>query len=210
MNELIGESMPDPTTPDTLEFELGSMLGERKAFGLIAGRCSAAHAACLRNLRDRKLYKSRCTSWEEFCPKYLRLSRGHANRIIQTLEEFGPDYFELAELTRITPEEFRAIGPEVKDKVLHANGEAIALLPENAGKLTAAVEALRRHASPEIPVPLSSRTRLVRLERRCDDVTDEFQKLSGPASREVDQLRLSALLRRMLTTLGRINLEMAA
>ena len=36
--------------------ELGIMLGQRRAFGLVTGRCSAAQAECLRKVRDEKTY----------------------------------------------------------------------------------------------------------------------------------------------------------
>ncbi|MEI9973468.1 MAG: hypothetical protein WDO73_16330 [Ignavibacteriota bacterium] len=47
----------------TGEFELGVMLGSRRAFAAVSGRCSAADAECLRRLRDQKLYLSRAASW---------------------------------------------------------------------------------------------------------------------------------------------------
>jgi hypothetical protein len=206
MNELTTESIPDSSTLDTLEFELGSMLGERKAFGLIAGRCSAAHAECLKRLRDRKLYKSRCSTWEEFCPKYLRLSRGHANRIIRTLEKFGPEYFQLAELTRISPEEFRAIAPALKDKVLHVEGESIALLPENSDKLTAAIRKLRREDPVEIDRSELARNFLAFLERRCGQLIAEFDRLASTNPPVVDQSDLCCVLERTITGLDNVHL----
>ena len=39
-------------------FELGGVLGQRKAFGLIAGRCSAAEAAAIRRIREERLYQA--------------------------------------------------------------------------------------------------------------------------------------------------------
>jgi hypothetical protein len=44
---------------DDAHFELGQMVGSRRAFGTVAGRCSAADAACLRRIRDEKLYLTR-------------------------------------------------------------------------------------------------------------------------------------------------------
>ena len=38
--------------------DLGTWLGRRQAFAVMAGRCSAADAKCLRELRDTKKYKS--------------------------------------------------------------------------------------------------------------------------------------------------------
>ena len=216
MNEPISSltRVPDRAAPDTLEFELGNLLGERKAFGLVAGRCSAAHAECLRSIRESRLYKSRCPTWDEFCPKYLGLSKAFANRVIRALEEFGPAFFELAELTRITPEEFRAVAPLVKDKVLHAGNEIIALVPENANKIAAAVEKLRKAATAEAPAPIRTAvstiplSRLRLLERQCGELTAEFRKLAGPKGKGVDRSQLAGILKKTLGMLGRVELEL--
>jgi hypothetical protein len=49
-----------------------------------------------------------------------------------------PAYFELAQLTRISPEAYRPIAPAVTSQAICLNGEAIALVAENAGKVAAA------------------------------------------------------------------------
>jgi hypothetical protein len=43
--------------------ELGSFLGQSQAFGLVAGRRSAAQAASLKRLRDEKKYKRVKEHW---------------------------------------------------------------------------------------------------------------------------------------------------
>jgi hypothetical protein len=60
-------------------------------------------------LRENKLYKRVSPDWREFCDGYLNINRGQADHIIRLLDEFGPGYFELAQLTRISPETYRAI-----------------------------------------------------------------------------------------------------
>ena len=47
--------------------ELGIMPGQRRAFGLVAGRCSAAQAECLRKVRDEKTYLKFAANWAGFC-----------------------------------------------------------------------------------------------------------------------------------------------
>src|SRR5579871_3514858 len=72
MNE---ELLAKQADGDAALLELGVVLGQSLAFGLVAGRCSAAQAQALRRLREERLYK-RCTeAWLEFCPKYLKISR---------------------------------------------------------------------------------------------------------------------------------------
>ena len=85
------------------DLTLGRLLGRREAFNLVAARCSAAEAGQLREIRATKNYLD-CGDWEEFCWKHLQMSRENANRIIRLLEELGPQYFELAQLTRISPQ----------------------------------------------------------------------------------------------------------
>jgi hypothetical protein len=163
-----------PTTEG--DFELGVMLGSRRAFASVAGRCSAADAECLRRVREKKLYLSRAATWDEFCPKFLGLSKAQANRLIRYLEELGPDYFELAQLTRVTPEQFRAIAPAVREKNIHVNGESIALVPENSGRIAAAVAELRQAKSSALEVSIEDG--LAAFERRFDRLIAEFAEFS--------------------------------
>jgi len=131
-------------------FDLGALLGQRKASGLIAGRCSAAEAGTIRQIREEKLYLAKGVRWGEFCQNHLGMSRTQADRLIRYLDEFGPDYFEVAQLTRIPPEAYRAIAHAVKDGHIYWQNEAIALLPENTEKVAAAVAGLREAAkTPE-------------------------------------------------------------
>ena len=47
--------------------ELGIMLGQRRAFGMIAGRCSAAQAECLHRIREERVYLKFAPNWAEYC-----------------------------------------------------------------------------------------------------------------------------------------------
>jgi hypothetical protein len=125
-------------------FQLGNWLGRKQAFAALAGRCSAADAECLRQVRNGKMYRSLKLSWREFCKQRLGISGSTADLTIQRLEEFGPAYFTLAQATGITPEQYRRIQGSVRgQKLLHA-GEEIPIQAENAPRLAAAVEELRR------------------------------------------------------------------
>ena len=94
-----------------------------------------AQAASLRYLRNYRVYKTAATSWKEFCPKYLNMSSAQADDIIRLYEEFGGEYFELAQLTRVSVETYRAMEPHIENHVLHYIGEEIPLHPENAARL---------------------------------------------------------------------------
>jgi len=193
-------------------FELGGVLGQRKAFGLIAGRCSAAEAAAIRRIREDRLYQASKLHWDRFCQVHLGMSRTQADRLIRYLEEFGPDYFELTQLTRVSAEAYRAIAPAVKDGHIHWRSDAIALLPENSEKVAAAVAALReaaraetRPAAPkDTPAAADSlEARVEALRHRTDQVIADWAGLVAvraafpPASRQT-----------MKNAIGKARLEM--
>ena len=167
-------------------FELGGVLGQRNAFGLIAGRCSAAEAAAVRRVREERLYQASKLTWKHFCPRHLGMSRTQADHLIQLLEEFGPEYFEVTQLTRVSAETYRAIAPAVKDGHIHWHNEAIALLSENSERVAAAVTGLRDAARAETqPVEAKEsaagvETRsgtMTALKLRADQVVAEWAKL---------------------------------
>jgi hypothetical protein len=162
--------------------ELGSVLGQNQAFGLIAGRCSAAQAASLKRLRDEKKYKRVAESWRDFCPRYLRMSGAQADKIIHLWEEFGEGFFKLAQLTRISPEAYRAIAPAVRENALHLNGEVIELRPENAHEVARVVARVRRAGNSQSEHALLER--VLKLDMKMMAVVDEifslhFEERSG-------------------------------
>jgi hypothetical protein len=119
--------------------DLGRWLGRREAFALVAGRCSASEAESLRRIRDQKLYRELDLTWEEFCSKRLGSSRRQIERILRPLDEFGPAYFHVAQITHVTPEEYRAIASYVSAEGIRLDGAVVALLPENSEQVSAAI-----------------------------------------------------------------------
>lgn len=198
--------------------EVGIALGQNLAFGLIAGRCSAAQAEGLRRLREEKLYK-RCTEkWDDFCPRFLKISRAEADRTIRLWEEFGAAYFELAQLTRVSPETFRAIAPAIQDGALHYQGEAIALNPPNSRRVAAAVAELRsalpkRAAEPgsllrEIQGLCHETDLTVRIGKlyECGSaLAAEFEKISRDAGLGPARMLLHTALDHVRSELGRVS-----
>lgn len=131
---------------------LGAWLGRKQAFGLLAGKCSAADAECLKRMRDEKKYRSLGLNWADFCRTHVGVSRAAADKIIRLLEEFGPKYFELSAVVRITPEEYRRIAPSVTDGGVEHRGRLLPIAVDNASELSEAVEELRRESdSPAAP-----------------------------------------------------------
>ena len=138
------ETQSSVLAPDTsATLDLGAALGQAHAFAQTAGRCTAAQAEALRCLRESKAYLRLGLTWEGFCAGYLRVTRSQIDRIIALLAEFGPQYFELSQLTRVSPATYRQLESNVKDGVIEVYGEAVRLIPENAHKVARAVAALR-------------------------------------------------------------------
>jgi hypothetical protein len=162
------------------DFDLGTWLGRRQAFSMIAGRASAADAECLRRIRDQKLYKCRTAKWGEFCARYVGASKTNVDRMIRQLEEFGPPFFQLSQLTRISPETYRAIARQVGEEGLRFEGEAIALVPENAAKVSAAVAEWRRREARNARAEGAGSTEFAALERVFGDLLRRLERLPQP------------------------------
>jgi hypothetical protein len=201
------EKQVAPLSPANLALlDLGVVLGQTQAFGMIAGRCTAAQALGLKRLREEKLYKSCVLTWEDFCRSHLKISKAEANRTIQLFDEFGPDYFDLSALTRISPETYRAIAPAVKDGAIHFNGEAIPLKPENSRKVSAAVAELRRTIQ-FFGRNLRITDRIVELDKRCSAIVAEFEEIARDDALLEARLLFNSALSRVCDELGRVALQ---
>jgi hypothetical protein len=202
------KTVSDLPADDAELLDLGSVLGQNLTFGLVAGRCSAAQAASLRRLREERLYKRVAPNWREFCPAFLKMSRTQADQIIQLLDEFGPGYFELAQLTRVSADTYRAIAPSIQEGVLHSHGDPIELTVENSRKVAAAVAEFRRTLPVKKPAPqLPMHERLAELDKRCSAMIAEFEEISEKERRGENWLLFTATLARMASALRRIEVE---
>jgi len=201
--------MSEPYVSDDVlqALNLGRMLGQRRAFAAMGGRCSAAHAQLLRRIHNEKLYLSIAPSWQTFCGTHLALSRRHADRLIALLDRFGPAYFELSQLVGLSPKQFAAIQPAVSESGLTLNGETISLIPDNSPKLLAAVGELLHQPHPRKPRARSTETvhtRVVQLADAARDIINQLTALyndsRSPRDREFIQETATAL--RILLMLG--------
>jgi len=129
-----------PSTDPRDALELGRVLGQRRAFAAVGGRCTAAHAQLIRRIHDERLYLPLADTWEEFCGSSLAITRRHADRIIALLNRFGPVFFEISELVGISPREYLEIEPTIRKHCVVTNGEPISLVPDKAPEF---IESLR-------------------------------------------------------------------
>jgi len=179
------KSMIKREQADEAVLGLGKTLGQSVAFGTIAGRCSAAQAAALRQARADKAYRRFGLTWKEFCPKHLRMSGTQADEIIRLLEEFGPEYFENTETARISPDTYRLVAPFIRDKALLWEGEMLELNSANVQKAARSLRESRRllpAPAPEPAAPPDFSHRLDALHRQAMAVVAEFREV-GKASR---------------------------
>jgi len=178
MNELIESEGPEPSGPDLLSLSLGWWIGRREAFALVAGRCAAADVETLRQIREQKLYKQCNKTWAGYCTEDLHVARRSVDREIGYLEEFGPEFFHVRQMTHITSKEYRSIASHITQEGVRLNGTAVALLPENSQQVSAAVAELLKRSQPKEskPAPVSFDAAL----KRCHTVTEMLEALPEP------------------------------
>jgi hypothetical protein len=133
---------------DEVVLGLGKVLGQSVAFGIVAGRCSAAQAAALHKARSEKAYRRFGLTWKEFCPKHLRMSGTQADEIIRLLQEFGPEYFEHTESVHISADTYRLVAPFIQDKALRVEDEVLELNSANVQKVARSVRGSQRALPP--------------------------------------------------------------
>ncbi len=178
--------------------DLGRWLGRREAFGLIAGRCSAAEIESLRRIREEKHYRLAARSWNEFCTRYLKVSRRSVDRAIGYLQQFGPAFFHISQLARIGPLDYQAIAAHVSEAGLRVDGgDVIALLPENSQKLADAVRELLRQAEANEARPAAEPFEAAL--KRCRALTEMLAGIPG-ALDDQQKARLAEALREIRTT----------
>ena len=180
------------TTEDV--FDLGTRLGRKQAFGLIAKRCSAAEIECLIEARDSKLYLAVEPTWEAYCQNRAGISRSTAERLIRQYKEQGPNLARLNNFTRIKPAEYRLFAAAVTDDGLAYNGEIIPLELENAPQLARAVEAIRSASAPQ-PVPLDpAEQAFAKAGKALETAIAEFSRLHSMNLDDESRLRLAIAL----------------
>jgi hypothetical protein len=198
---------------------LGTVLGQSIAFGTIAGRCSAAQAAAIRQTRNEKLHIGLNLTWKEFCPLHLKMSGTQADAFIRLLEEFGPAYFEHTQLARISAETYRVVAPFISDQALHLEGEVLELNSANVQKVAQSVrdsrKALMPPAEPAPPEPAAAPTPaegLAALSRHAIDIAAEFREVAKARRHGQVSLIWESQLRGTLVSLccdlERVGLEM--
>ena len=171
--------------------EFGSWLGLQKAFAVVAGSCSAARAQCLKQVRDSHILDETGFTWEEFCKDSVGLSRQHADNLIRQYEQFGDAYFRLSEIARISPKNFQQIKGNVTADSIEIDGQKLALVPENAHKIRAAIQTLRNQARR---APARPPADVIELRVRVDSLAADIAKSISALESNSDDASLRGLV----------------
>lgn len=191
-------------TAELEPFSAGIALGQMTAYRIVASRCSAAQAATIRDIRDNKLYKAVHCTWDEFCTRYLRMTRITAERIISVLSQLGPEYFDLSNITHISPETFRLIVPHISGGAIRHNGAAVELRPENAEQIARIISAVRKEV---LQARENSRlgAKSVMVERRILDNIAELEAFAAGYAPDTARWQiLMAMVKRIENALEKI------
>jgi hypothetical protein len=185
--------------------DLGILMGKREAFATLAGRCSAAQAESLRRIHGSQIYRELAANWDEFCNRHLKTSRRSVDRVIGWLAEFGPVFFDLAQMTGITADEYRAIAPAVQRDGIHVGTEVIALLPENAEKVAETVLRLQTEAAATRPAK-SAGARIAALQAQGQRLADNVRRMAKSAG-QTERGSLLAAAGQLKTLFARVEME---
>ena len=129
----------------------GSLVGTKAGVQRDSGTVLGGRCRVLRQIRKSKAYRSLDLTWDQFCKEKVGITRPVVDRVIRQLEEFGPAFFQLASILRITADEYRLIAGSVAEDGVVYEGEKIAINVENTSLLSQAVESLRSQAA--LPAP---------------------------------------------------------
>jgi len=158
--------------------DAGAWVGRQQAFAVIANKCSAAQALCLKQVRETRLFEKVELTWEEFCKEYAGISRENADRLIRQHEEFGDAYFRLSEIARISPEVYREIAGQISDEGLEFDGGKLALIPENGPKIRAAIQTLRAQLKQARAASQPAMHSIVHWQVRLDALIEEISAMT--------------------------------
>ena len=179
MNELVKTENQVPDAVEPAGFKLGRRLGRREAFGLIAGRCSAAEIEAIRQIRDENLYQDLHCNWDECCTRHLHASRRSVERELGYLHKYGPAFFTVRQLTHITVKEYESIAGHITDQGVNLDGALVSVHVDNSNQLAAAVEELLKRAEPRQRKPPPEPLAICAVLKRCRTVVEQLQSLHG-------------------------------
>ena len=158
----MSEKLPSKQKQEST-LEVGKWIGRSQALGVVAAKCTAADAQCMKRLRDEKAHRKLGLTWTEFCRRELGATRPTVDRTIRLLEDYGPAYFRLNEFVRLGEPEYRRIAAAVSENAIRVNREEIPLSQENSGRISAAVKEMLAARAAAVPAVDSESRRVGRI-----------------------------------------------
>lgn len=148
---IAGEAINQEQQGPTLREEVFRQIGRHDALGIVNGLVSSAWAAILKQLRDSKAHQAFGIDRDRFCTTYLNMSRMQVDKTIATYEEFGPVYFNLNRVVKISREKFRMIAGHVTDEgEIDLGDEKVSITKQNADRIRDFIrEMVAAHASTQ-------------------------------------------------------------
>ena len=180
--------------------DIDSWLSHRRMVGALSGRCSAEDAESLRAVRTGKLYRQWQITWHDFCRKRVGMDRSLADGIIRNLEEFGPAFFHIGSVVRISPQTFRRIKSFVTESGLSYEGRIIPLDGAHADHLAAAVNDLRKRTAQT-----DSAGRLRRAQRSLKNALSNLETVTTMEMDLLERQALQATFQHAMEKLGRLS-----
>jgi len=176
--------------------ELGKWMGRRDAFGQMAARASAAEIESLRQIHDGKLYQRLNCTWVEFCAQYLGVSARTVDRELAHFRRFGPAFFTVRQLARISAREYAAIADCITEEGVRVNGETIPLDPQNSVEVAEAVKALLEQNGPVERIAPAENTFGAAIERflAASETVRSFEERLDPRRARTVGMELASLL----------------
>jgi hypothetical protein len=179
VEELVKKEQEEPVAAEPAVFNLGQWMGRHEAFGLMAGRCSAADVEIIRRIRDEKLYESLDCNWDEFCARHLHSARRSVEREVGYLRKYGPAFFTVRQLTHISVKDYEAIAGQITEHGVNLDGAVIGMQTENSSQVAAAVEELRKRSEPKESAPAPEPAPFDVLLKRCRNVAEQLHSFDG-------------------------------
>ncbi len=169
-----------------LLLDTGIRIGEHRAFGFLAHRCTAADAELLKRIRDSRDYHTLGYTWKRFCSAELGICQPHADKLIRNLEEFGANFFRMSELVQLSPQTYRLIAASISDDGMEIRGEKVPLTRENRERLAIAVRCLRNQAQDD-----AAQDPIEAAGEKFSELMSELYSLAAIPAKRPDLLRLS-------------------
>ena len=186
-------SVEDEQTPSQLD--IGQVIGMQQAFGLIGAKCSAGQAELLRQIRDTGVHRFLNLSWDDFCPRYVGVSRQHVDATIRRLNEFGDVYFRLSAIVNVSPETFREMLPRISGGTIEIAGNVVPIEPENAPAIRAEVNRLRDELrSAKTSLARHARIPVDRAQTTLDNALCKLRNIGGRLSDQAERESLRTII----------------